>query len=217
MSEFERKKERFMEELSPKQRKELKRCRKNLCLCIVISLLADLFFVYFFMQAYHDNLPLEGRKARTVSGYVEEVEILHGLRRRRSLSIQIEGREYSMKWFGGREKIEEYADYLRSERPYVTITNLQQKPFLGVIESRGDNVSISDSKYTYDSTERLERNMARDRSGCICLVVVMGSILLAIEMLFLLIYVGDYRDMKLLKKRRRASIERQRKRRENKP
>lgn len=206
-----------MEELSPKQKKELKRYRKKLCLCIVISLLADLFFVYFFMQAYHAELPLAGRKLRTVSGYVENVEIVHGLRGRRSLSIQIEGREYSMKWFGGREKIEEYADYLRSERPYVSITNLQQKPFLGVIESSGKNVSISDPKYTYDFTERMEQFLTRERSACICLVVVLGSISLAIELLFLLIYGSDYRDMKRLKKRRRASIERQRKRRENNP
>ena len=206
-----------MEELSPKQKKELKRCRRKLCLCIVISLLADLFFVYFFMQAYHDNLPLEGRKARTVSGYVEDVEIVRGRRSKRFLFIQIEGREYSMKWFGGREKIEEYADYLRSERPYVSITNLQQKPFLGVIESSGKNVSISDPKYTYDFTERMERFMTRERMACICLVVVLGSISLAIELLFLLIYGSDYRDMKRLKKRRRASIERQRKRRENNP
>lgn len=206
-----------MEELSPKQRKELKRCRRKLCLCIVISLLATLFFVYFFMQAYHDVLPLAGRKLRTVSGYVEDVEVFRGMRGKRILYIQIDGREYSMRWFGGREKIEEYADYLRSERPYVTITNLQQKPFLGVIESRGKNVSISDPKYTYDFTERMEQFLARERSACICLVVVMGSILLAIELLFLLIYGSDYRDMKRLKKRRRASIERQRKRRENKP
>ena len=206
-----------MEELSPKQKKELKRCRRKLCLCIVISLLADLFFVYFFMQAYHDNLPLEGRKARTVSGYVEDVEIVRGRRSKRFLFIQIEGREYSMKWFGGREKIEEYADYLRSERPYVSITNLQQKPFLGVIESSGKNVSISDPKYTYDFTERMERFMTRERMACIGLVVVLGSISLAIELLFLLIYGSDYRDMKRLKKRRRASIERQRKRRENNP
>ena len=206
-----------MEELSPKQKKELKRCRRKLCLCIVISLLADLFFVYFFMQAYHAELPLEGRKARTVSGYVEDVEIVRGRRSKRFLFIQIEGREYSMKWFGGREKIEEYADYLRSERPYVSITNLQQKPFLGVIESSGKNVSISDPKYTYDFTERMERFMTRERMACICLVVVLGSISLAIELLFLLIYGSDYRDMKRLKKRRRASIERQRKRRENNP
>lgn len=206
-----------MEELSPKQKKELKRCRRKLCLCIVISLLADLFFVYFFMQAYHAELPLEGRKARTVSGYVEDVEIVRGRRSKRFLFIQIEGREYSMKWFGGREKIEEYADYLRSERPYVSITNLQQKPFLGVIESSGRNVSISDPKYTYDFTERMEQFMARERMACICLVVVLGSISLALELLFLLIYVSNYRDMKRLKKRRRASIERQRKRRENNP
>lgn len=206
-----------MEELSPKQKKELKRCRKKLCLCIVISLLANLFFVYFFMQAYHDNLPLEGRKLRTVSGYVEDVVLVCLSRRRDTITVQIDGQAYTVRWFGGEEKGEKYADYLLSERPYVTITNLQQKPFLGVIESSGKNVSISDSKYTYDITERLERNMARERSACICLVVVMGSILLAIELLFLLIYVSDYRDMKRLKKRRRASIERQRKRRENNP
>lgn len=206
-----------MEELSPKQKKELKRCRRKLCLCIVISLLADLFFVYFFMQAYHAELPLAGRKLRTVSGYVEDVEIVRGTRSRRSLSIQIDGREYSMKWFGGREKIEEYADYLRSERPYVTITNLQQKPFLGVIESSGRNVSISDPKYTYDFTELMEKEMAVDRRACICCVVILGIILLAFELLFLLIYGRDYQNMKRLKKRRRASIERQRKRRENNP
>ena len=205
-----------MEELSPKQRKELKRCRKKLCLCIVISLLADLFFVYFFMQAYHDELPLAGRKARTVSGYVENVEIVRGLRGSRSLSIQIDGQDYSINWFG-RAKIEEYADYLRSERPYVTITNLQQKPFLGVIESSGRDVSISDPKYTYDFTELMEKEMAVDRRACICCAVILGIILLAIELLFLLIYGSNYRNMKRLKKRRRASIERQRKRRENNP
>ena len=181
--------------MGKKKRKHLQQYRRKLILCILISLLADLVFILLQMKFYQSCIPLEEQQKREFSGVVEDA-FVRKIRYSRILNVTIDGRNYKIHWKGGGDSADEYASYLRRERPFVTVTNYQPPPFLGLFEEKGTNVAISDTKYSHNFTEKNASLIRKNYSAFIGLFLFFGVPLLSAELLLSAYYGGQYRIQK---------------------
>lgn len=197
-----------MKELSKKQMKRMKRLRSSIWKNIIICLLADLFIVGFLLDQIYVNMPLSRRQVSTISGVVEYAYARDLAKSHDSLVVQIDGETYGLRWWGNTEELEQYADYLSTKRPSVTLTRMIEPPLWGIIKKSGCTVAISDGHFSYDFSEGRDALMQTNRQICIVLCVLGGLIALPIQGFCIELFFGqEYRELKRKQKKRAMQAE----------
>ena len=198
-----------MKQLSGKQMKRLKQLKKGMWKLGILYLLLDLFLAGEFLIGFYVNTPLVEQQLYTVSGKVEYAQSYEVTHIANLLIVKIDGREYTLSGIGRAER-REYANYLSATKPDVTVTVVEYQPTACLIKGWRRTVAITDGQQSFDSSEKINRQIVQNRNGLIIFSIVIAVHLLPFEVIYFnLAYGYDYRELKRKQKKRAMQTETQ--------
>ena len=174
----------------------------------MLYLLLDLFLVGGFLIGLHVNTPLAEQQLYTVSGIAEYAQSSErkGVN---LLIVTIDGQEYTLSGIGLDER-RAYANSLFATKPYVTVTVVENQPVSCLLKGWRRMVAITDGQQSLDSSEKINRQIVKNRSGLIVFSIVIAVHLLPFEVIYFnLAYGYDYRELKRKQKKRAMQTETQ--------